>query len=79
MLKRQIQRMPPYIEKALLDNGVMADYNARPAYQRNDYLAWIKRAAKEETRRKRLNQMVDELKKGGVYMNMKHSGSGKDE
>jgi hypothetical protein len=29
----------------------MAAYNERLAYQRNDYLAWIARAKREETRR----------------------------
>lgn len=53
----------------------MADYEARPAYQRNDYIGWITRAAREETRSKRIAQMVDELQRGGVYMNMPHPPS----
>ncbi|RDH85807.1 MAG: hypothetical protein DIZ78_10155 [endosymbiont of Escarpia spicata] len=69
--------MPDYIEKALKDNGVKQDYMARPAYQRNDYLGWIACAKKEETKKKRLNQMLHELKVGGVYMKMKHPASTK--
>lgn len=76
-LKREINPMPEYIEKALEDNGVRKDYLERPAYQRNDYLAWIERAKKNETKQKRLNQMLHELKVGGVYMKMKHSASTK--
>ena len=74
-LKRKLNPMPNYIEKALMDNGVKQDYMARPAYQRNDYLGWIERAKKEETKQKRLNQMIHELKIGGVYMKMKHTAS----
>lgn len=69
--------MPEYIEKALEDNGVRKDYLERPAYQRNDYLGWIERAKKKETKQKRLNQMLHELKVGGVYMKMEHSASTK--
>jgi len=55
----------------------MADYLARPYYQRNDYRAWIGRAASEATRRKRLDQMLHELETGGVYMGMEHRPSTK--
>ncbi|MCW8986525.1 MAG: YdeI/OmpD-associated family protein, partial [Gammaproteobacteria bacterium] len=44
-------------------------------YQKNDYIGWINSAKKQETKDKRLNQMLDELKKGGIYMKMKHSPS----
>jgi uncharacterized protein YdeI (YjbR/CyaY-like superfamily) len=49
---------------------VMDAYRARPPYQQNDYIGWITRAKREETKQKRLNQMLDELKKGNVYMKM---------
>ena len=74
-LKRQINSMPEYIERALEDHGVKKDYLERPAYQRNDYPGWIARAKKIETRYKRLDQMLLELKTGGVYMKMKHPAS----
>jgi len=63
--------MPDYICDALNANELMDVYNSRPPYQRNDYIGWIQRAKREETKQKRLNQMLDELKKGDVYMNMK--------
>ena len=63
--------MPDFIRKALDSRGLMDAYNARPPYQRNDYIGWITRAKRIETQEKRLNQMLDELEKGGVYMNMK--------
>ncbi|MBZ9748039.1 YdeI/OmpD-associated family protein [Mesorhizobium sp. CO1-1-7] len=33
-------------------------------------MGWIGRAKRPDTRRKRLDQMLDELERGGVYMNM---------
>ena len=69
--------MPAFVKKALNERGLMAAYNARPAYQRNDYLGWIARAKREDTKHRRLCQMLDELEMGGVYMNMKHLPSAK--
>ena len=57
--------------------AVLEDYEARPFYQRNDYLAWIARAKRAETRARRLAQMLDELEEGGVYMRMAHAPSRK--
>ena len=62
--------MPPDIDQALRGAGVLDAYRERPAYQRNDYLGWIGRAQQDETRAKRVGQMVDELREGGVYMGM---------
>ena len=59
-------------------NGVASDYESRPAYQQNDYIGWIERAKRQETKEKRFQQMVDELKAGGVYMKMKHPASRKN-
>jgi len=69
-LSRPIQSMPDWVCDALEAQGLMAAYNGRPAYQRNDYLGWINRAKRVETRQRRLNQMLDELRRGGVYMKM---------
>lgn len=67
--------MPDDVRAELEEHGVMDLYLERPFYQRNDYLAWIGRAAKIETRRKRIEQMLDELDQGGVYMKMDHPPS----
>lgn len=72
-LKRKRQAMPANVHAALTQRGVMAQYQLRPAYQQNDYLAWIGRAVRPATRQKRLEQMLNELERGGVYMNMKWS------
>ena len=74
---RERHHMPSDIAAALKSSGLRADYNARPAYQRNDYIGWINRAKKPETRIKRLEQMLTELTQGGIYMGMEHKASRK--
>jgi len=73
-LTRPLQPMPDDVRAALIERGMMERYEARPAYQRNDYLMWIGKAKREETRQKRINQMLDELDAGGVYMRMNWNG-----
>jgi uncharacterized protein YdeI (YjbR/CyaY-like superfamily) len=65
--------MPDFIRDALNEYEIMDAYRSRPPYQQNDYIGWITRAKLESTRQKRLNQMLDELKQGNVYMKMKWS------
>ncbi len=74
---RERHHMPNDIAAALKSSGLCADYKARPAYQRNDYIGWINRAKKPETRIKRLEQMLTELAQGGIYMGMEHKASRK--
>ena len=76
-LKRPRYPMPGFVKQALEDRHLTAEYNERPAYQQNDYISWIRRAKHQETKEKRLHQMLDELEKGGVYMNMAHPPSRK--
>ena len=66
--------IPKFMRDAINARGLMDAYQARPIYQRIDYIGWIQRAKREETKQKRLKQMLDELKRGGVYMNMKWNG-----
>lgn len=69
-LKRDRVPMPDWVRDALNSNGLMSAYQARPPYQQNDYLGWITRAKREQTRLKRMAQMLDELAQGDVYMKM---------
>jgi uncharacterized protein YdeI (YjbR/CyaY-like superfamily) len=69
-LKRPENPMPEFVREALEEQGLMNAYRARPPYQRNDYLGWINRARREDTRMKRLKQMLCELAGGRLYMNM---------
>jgi uncharacterized protein YdeI (YjbR/CyaY-like superfamily) len=66
--------MPDFFRDALNERGLMEEYLARPPYQQNDYIGWISRAQQGATKQKRLNQMLSELERGGVYMNMKCNG-----
>lgn len=74
MPARPRYEMPDFFRDALNSRKLMDAYLARPPYQQNDYIGWITRAKLESTRQKRLNQMLDELERGGVYMKMKWSG-----
>lgn len=69
-LKRPIQEMTPEIEAILEGDVLMEIYHDRPPYQQNDYLRWIVSAKLETTRKKRLDQMIAELKNGTLYMKM---------
>ena len=69
-LKRPRYPMPDFIRDALVERGLMEVYRNRPPYQQNDYLGWITRAKREQTKEKRLAQMLDELASGDRYMKM---------
>lgn len=69
-MSRPIYPMPPDIASALDARGLMSAYTAHPTYQQNDYVGWITRAVRPSTWQKRLDQMLDELAIGGVYMKM---------
>ena len=56
--------MPVDVRQALFARGALTRYRQQPPYQRNDYLGWIGRAKRPETRLKRLRQMLDELERG---------------
>jgi len=77
MAKRHTYPMPSDVKAALSKGSVAKDYAARPRYQQNDYVGWIMRSKLPATRKKRIDQMVAELKRGGVYMGMKHAPSAK--
>ncbi len=64
--------MPQFVRTALHDAGLMDAYRERPPYQRNDYIGWITRAKKDETKQRRLAQMLDELERGDRYMKMSY-------
>lgn len=73
-LKRPQNPMPDFVAAALQNERLEQAYASRPPYQRNDYLGWISRAKREETKTKRLNQMLEELRAGNAYMGMDWKG-----
>jgi uncharacterized protein YdeI (YjbR/CyaY-like superfamily) len=74
-LKRPTNPMPAYVREALATENLTSAYEARPPYQRNDHLGWIARAKLPATQQKRLAQMLDELRRGDVYMKMAWRGT----
>lgn len=70
-LRRDLNPMPDDMRRALEARGLVNAYEGRPPFQRNDYLGWITRARKPETRQKRLAQMLDELEDGDINMKMR--------
>ena len=68
---RKREEMPDFVRDALETRGLWKQYQDRPPYQRNDYLLWINKVKREETKQKHLAQMLDELQAGEVYMGMK--------
>jgi len=69
-MKRERYPMPDFLRDALAAKKLTAAYDARPPYQRNDYVGWITRAKLPATQYKRLSQMLDELECGDAYMKM---------
>ena len=76
-LSRPIQPMPEFVLQALVNHGLLDAYRDRPPYQQNDYLSWINRAKRVETKEKRLGQMLAELARGDLYMKMAYRPSRK--
>lgn len=71
-LKRKINPMPQDVEERLIRENLMEAYRQRPPYQQNDYLGWILKAKRPETREKRIAQMLEELRNGDKYMGMNY-------
>ncbi len=61
------QPMPGHVRGALAKKNLIDAFRARPDYQQNDYLKWIATAAGPAAKQQRLDQMLDELEKGGVF------------
>ena len=71
---RKREDMPDFVRDALERSGLREKYDARPPYQRNDYLLWINKVKREATKHKHLAQMLEELEAGDVYMGMRWNG-----
>jgi hypothetical protein len=76
-VKRPRYPVPSDIEAALVERGLITAYGERPSYQQNDYVGWIGRSKRPDTRQKRLAQMLDELEEGRLYMGMPHNPTGR--
>jgi hypothetical protein len=61
------QPMPGNVKSALDKRSLMDAFRDRPTYQQDDYLKWISTAAGPTMKQQRLDQMLDELEKGGSF------------
>ncbi|MPM13088.1 hypothetical protein SDC9_59443 [bioreactor metagenome] len=77
-VKRERYAMPDFMAAALDKTNLWESYRARPPYQQNDYIGWITRGRQEETRQKRLVQMLEELQAGDAYMGMAYNAKGRE-
>lgn len=60
-------QMPGFVRSALASRSLTDAYRARPQYQQHEYLNWIAAAKLNDAKRVRMNQMLDELDKGGLF------------
>jgi uncharacterized protein YdeI (YjbR/CyaY-like superfamily) len=68
--RRPRYAMPADIADELAKHELMDAYRARPPYQRSDYIGWINKAKRDDTRKRRIAQMLQELGQGDKYMKM---------
>ena len=61
------QPMPGQVKGALAKRNVLDTFFARPQYQQDDYLKWIALAAGPQQKQQRMDQMLEELEKGGTF------------
>ncbi len=59
--------MPGNVKGALAKRKLLDAFEDRPEYQQTEYLKWIAQANGPTTKQQRLDQMLDELEKGGVF------------
>jgi hypothetical protein len=67
-LKRPGHALPGFVKQALKKRGLLDAYQKRPTYQQNDYIGWINEVKLPEIKQERLDQMLDELEKGRIFM-----------
>jgi len=71
-LKIALNPMPKDVEEGLNRENLTDAYRKRPPYRQNDYIGWILKAKKPETREKRIAQMLEELRSGAKYMGLEY-------
>ena len=75
--RRERLAMPDDVRDALKSAELTDAYETRPPYQQNDYIGWITSAKRAETQSARLEQMLDELRRGDLYMKMPYKPKAK--
>lgn len=62
-----MQPMPGNVRGALAKKKLTEAFEARPDYQRNDYLKWIALANGAAAKQQRIDQMLAELESGNAF------------
>lgn len=57
-----VHELPPDVKKAIVE--VLDKWESLTPLGRNEYICWITSAKKEETRKKRIDWMISDIKKG---------------
>jgi len=76
-IKRPKPAMPGFVKKALQKRDLLKAYEKRPDYQQDHYLEWITEVKSQEIISQRLNQMLDELEQGNIFMQEEYRPPGK--
>jgi len=74
-LSRSIHPMPDFLSTALAELCLLEACRSRPASQQLDPISWIFLAKRARTREKRLHQMLEERRRGEVWMKMDYRPS----
>jgi hypothetical protein len=69
-LTRVLKKMPVSVRQALAKAGLAAAYRARPAYRQNDCPSWIRCAKLPQTKHKRLEEILEDLRRGDWTIGM---------
>lgn len=60
-----VHEVPMDMEKALkTDAGILEKWNTLTAIQRNEWICWVTKVKKTETRAEHIQRMLEELKEG---------------
>lgn len=60
--------MPPSMEQALTEFGLMKAFHKRPSDQRDEYIAWVAAAGEGRVRDLRLAQILEDLDQGVFHL-----------
>lgn len=63
--------IPEFIKRILLKHDLLEKYNSQIYTYRKGYVKCIEDAKREETKKRRIDQMIRELREGKAYMGMR--------
>ena len=69
--KDKTVNLPDWYKKVLQKEKLLEKYESQIYTYRKGYLQWIEGAKQPQTKEKRINQMISEVRGGKIYMGMK--------